>query len=360
MLKGRTIDELLNDRRNNFDFIRFIAATLVIFSHAYPLTGNNGAEPFGFLSNGQMSFGGLAVKIFFVISGFLITQSFDRSKDLLHYSKARILRIFPALIVVVLLSVFIMGPIFTNLNSKNYFLHPETIDYFKTITMYWMQYDLPGVFQSNPNQGVNGSLWTLWFEFFFYIVVALLGVTKLLNKKIVVVGFVLASILFYLGRGNFYTDLFRYFSAGMLFYLFRKNIIQNGWIALLSFMVIAFTIKTTYFNYTLPVFGSYIIFYLSFHEKVRLYHFGKHGDFSYGLYIYAFPIQQMLVYISNNKLSALENFLAAFPITLVFAFASWHLIEKNALKLKKVSIISGKKSLVKQQNHSNNIKSENF
>lgn len=355
MLKGRYIDDLLNERKNNFDIIRFIAASLVIFSHAYPLTGNNGAEPFGLICNGQMSFGGLAVKVFFVISGFLITQSFDRSKNVLQYAKARILRIFPALIVVVLLSVFILGPIFTTLNVKNYFFHPQTIVYFKTITLYWMQYELPGVFQTNANHAVNGSLWTLWFEFFFYIVIAVLGVTKLLNKKIVILGFIAATVLFHMGRGNFYTDLFRYFSAGMLVYLFRKNIIHNGWIALLSFIIIALTIKTNYFNYTLPVFGTYIIFYLAFHEKLKFYNFGKHGDFSYGIYIYAFPVQQMVVYLSHNHVTSFVDFLIAFPITLLFAVASWHLIEKNALKLKKVSLFSTKNSLVKNENYSKNI-----
>lgn len=352
MLTGRSIDELINDRKNNFDFIRFLAATLVIFSHAYPLTGIPGIEPFGILSNGLMSFGGLAVKVFFVISGFLITQSFDRSKNIFNYTKARILRIFPALIVVVLLSIFFLGPIFTDQGFKNYFLHPQTMNYFKTITLYWMQYDLPGVFQSNPNHAINGSLWTLWFEFFFYIVVAILGVTRLLNTRIVLVGFIVASILFYLGRGNFYTDLFRYFSAGMFFYLFRKNIVHNGWMAFISFIVLALTIKTSYFNYSLPIFGSYIIFYLSFSKKLKFHHFGKYGDWSYGLYIYSFPVQQIVVHVSNNQLSALENFLVSFPITLLFAFLSWHLVEKNALKLKKGFSMNRKKSLIENQNHS--------
>jgi peptidoglycan/LPS O-acetylase OafA/YrhL len=348
MLKGRYINDLLQERKNNFDIIRFVAASLVIFSHSYPLTNNNGAEPFGFLSNGQMSFGGLAVKIFFIISGFLITQSFDRSKDVISYAKARILRIFPALIVVVLLSVFVLGPIFTTLSLKNYFSDPQTYNYFKTITLYKMQYFLPGVFQSTPNKAINGSLWTLWFEFFFYIVVAVLGVTKFLNRKIVVLGFILSSILFHFGRGNFYTDLFRYFSAGMLFYLFRKNIIHNDWIALFSFAVIALTIKTHYFNYTLPIFGSYIVFYLSFHKYLKFYHFGKYGDFSYGIYIYAFPIEEMIVSLSHNKFSPMEVFFTAFPLTLICAIASWHIVEKNALKLKKRRIINRKETPIEE------------
>jgi peptidoglycan/LPS O-acetylase OafA/YrhL len=138
----------------------------------------------------------------------------------------------------------------------------------------------------------------------------------------------------------------------MLFYIFRKNIIHNGWLALCSFIVLALTIKTPYFSYCLATFGSYVIFYLAFQKKLRFNNFGKHGDFSYGMYIYAFLVQQMVAYTSNNHLSTLENFLVAFAITLMFAIVSWHLVEKNALKLKKVSIINRKKS-------SNNIKDRN-
>ena len=175
VFKWKVHDQCIDARKNNLDIIRFLAATLVVFSHAYPLTtGNNATEPFAVCSNGQMTFGELAVSIFFIISGFLITQSYDRSKNPIYYFKARVLRIFPGLIFCVLLTVFFLGPIFTELNVKDYFKDPKTYDYLKTITLYWIQYDLPGVFQTNVWPGaVNGSLWTLWYEFFFYIVVAI-------------------------------------------------------------------------------------------------------------------------------------------------------------------------------------------
>nr|WP_263324823.1 acyltransferase [Neobacillus sp. Marseille-Q6967] len=339
LFSGKSVDQCIDSRKNNLDIIRFIAATLVLYSHAFPLSlGNNMSEPFGHITKGDMTFGELAVSIFFVISGFLITQSFDRSKDLIYYAKARILRIFPGLIFCVLLSVFLLGPIFTDLSLAEYLKNRETYDYFKTITLYWLQFDLPGVFQSNIWPGaVNGSLWTLWFEFFFYIVVAVLGVTRLLDKRIVLVGFILSTILFYLGKGGFYTDLFRYFSAGMVFYLFRKQIRLNGWLALLSFAALILTIRTGYFNYSLSIFGTYLIFYIAFETRLKLHNFGKYGDFSYGIYIYAFPIQQVMTYIFNNQLSPTQNFLLSFPVTLMFAIFSWYFIEKRALKYKNQS-----------------------
>ncbi|WP_180953754.1 acyltransferase family protein [Bacillus sp. T33-2] len=341
LIKGKNIDQCISSRKNNLDIIRFIAAALVLFSHSYPLTlGNNWTEPFGVLTRGDMTFGEFAVSIFFVISGFLITQSFDRSKDLVYYFQARILRIFPALIFCVLLIIFVLGPIFTDLSFRDYFNHHETYDYLRTISLYWLQFDLPGVFQTNVWPGaVNGSLWTLWFEFFFYIVVAILGVTRLLKKRIVLLGFILSTVLFILGKGGFYTDLFRYFSAGMVFYLFRKQIRLNGWVAFLSFVFLLSTIRTGYFSYSLSIFGTYLIFYLAFDTRIKMHNFGKYGDFSYGIYIYAFPVQQIMTFISGNKLTPLENTLLSFPVTLLLAIVSWNLVEKQALKYKKYPYI---------------------
>ena len=111
---GNTIESRLMDRRkNNFDFIRLMAASLVIFSHCFPLTlpSENAEEPLMIVSGGQITLGNLSVMIFFVVSGFLITQSFVYSQDLRKFLLARVLRIFPALIFLILATVFILGPI---------------------------------------------------------------------------------------------------------------------------------------------------------------------------------------------------------------------------------------------------------
>ena len=341
--KGNSIEQFIDSRKNNLDIIRFFAATFVVFSHAYPLTtGNNSTEAFAVFSNGQMTFGELAVSIFFVISGFLITQSYDRSKDVIYYFKARVLRIFPGLIFCVLLSVLILGPIFTELSVLEYFKDYDTYEYLRTITLYWIQYDLPGVFHSNiwPD-AINGSLWTLWYEFFFYIVVAVLGLMRLLDRRIVLISFLLATALHYIGIGGFYTDLYRYFGAGMVFYLYRKQLKINGWMAVLSFIILAVTVKYGYFIYAFSIFGTYFIFYLAFETRLRLHNFGKFGDFSYGIYIYGFPMQQIMAH-TFGQLTPWQNFLLAYPLALIFAIASWYLVEKRALKYKKVSLLKFK------------------
>ncbi|WP_142255392.1 acyltransferase family protein [Bacillus sinesaloumensis] len=326
-------------RKNNFDIIRFFAATLVIYSHAFPLTGFDKSEPLKEFSKNQTTFGHLGVLIFFVISGFLITQSFDRNKNVSLFIKARILRIFPALIVVVLLSVFVLGSFVTTLSIKEYFTNSETYIYLKSILLYTMQYDIPGVFTTNPYPiAINGSLWTLPIEFLFYFIILFIGIINLLNKRFMVIIFVLSLLLPFLGFsvGEDYIDLFRYFVAGSIFYLYRERISINWIIAMISFSTIVLSLVYGHFNTVFALFGSYLIFYIAYHPRIAFHSFSKIGDASYGLYIFAFPIQQLITYLFNGEISPLSNFAISFPIVLVMSYCSWHLIENPMLKFKKV------------------------
>lgn len=165
-----------NSRNNNLDLIRLIAAALVIWSHAYPIVLGKGAEqPLSRLTYGQISLGDLGVAIFFVLSGFLVSQSMFRLNDLVGYTKARVLRIFPGLIFCVLISTFIIGPIFSTLSLTDYFTNDTTYSYLvATTTLNFLSPFLPGVFESNPYGAfINGSLWTLKYEIICYFTLAL-------------------------------------------------------------------------------------------------------------------------------------------------------------------------------------------
>lgn len=172
----------LSGRINNFDVLRYFAAVLVIYSHSYPLTGKS-IEPLALLSKGQWTFGGVAVAIFFVISGFLVSNSFERS-TVLQYTVNRFLRIFPGLFMAVLLSVFVLGPLFTSLEISEYFSNNLTYSYLNNSLLLSVQYVLPGMFETNlyPN-AVNGSIWTIPYEILGYILVAIIGYYGLLKKK---------------------------------------------------------------------------------------------------------------------------------------------------------------------------------
>lgn len=151
--------------KDNFVALRMFAAILVIFGHAYPITVS--VAP-GFLGNAVHT---VALKIFFVISGYLITESWIRDRSLSRYFSKRLLRIIPGLAVLVTITAFVVGPIVTNLSVAQYFSSHALYEYFSNIVLY-PRYNLPGLFNDNPYPvAVNGSLWTLPVEFFMYILV---------------------------------------------------------------------------------------------------------------------------------------------------------------------------------------------
>lgn len=337
------LGQRISGRTNNFDFLRFLAATAVIFSHSFPLTsGSNADEPLYRFTHGQSTIGDLSVDVFFIISGFLITQSYDRRKNVISFARSRILRIFPGLIFVVLLSIFVLGPTVTSLPVNVYFHNHQTYSYLKELILPTVQVKLPGVFPNNPfPAAVNGSLWSLRYEFIFYIVVGFLGAVRLLRKPIPASLFILALAVSII-HGGLYADLFRNFSAGMILYIFRDKIPMNKYLAFACIPVLLLSCITGGFTLAFAIFGAYLLVFIAVTPTIKTYGFGKHGDFSYGLYIFAFPIQQTITWLFKGNLNPFLNFVIAFPITLIFAFLSWHLVEKNALKFKSKS--TGKKS----------------
>ena len=163
---------------NNFDFFRFLAATLVIYSHAFPLSGNGyNGELFVKLTNSQMSGGSIGVGIFFLMSGYLIAKSWDGNPNIAQFVRKRILRIIPGLMVCVLVSMLVIGPIYTALPIKEYFFHNDTISYIKNVFLWETRFTLGGTFVGLPYANViNGSLWTLKYEIRCYLILLMLGI----------------------------------------------------------------------------------------------------------------------------------------------------------------------------------------
>jgi peptidoglycan/LPS O-acetylase OafA/YrhL len=346
-----TINDYIQDRNNNFDCIRFLAAVLVIFSHAYPLTAHKyDGEFLVSISNNQWSMGALAVAIFFIISGFLISQSYERSLNLMTFIKARMLRIIPGLIVAALFGTFIIGTLVTTLPVKEYLTNQNTYHYLRVIFLFPMQFTLPGVFENSSfNNSINGSLWTIPLEILCYGIVAILGFIGLLKYKKVVLWIFLLSLyakkylMVYLYPHSFF-DLFPFFAVGMLIYSYKDKIVLNKWNAMLSFFMIIISLKFGGFVEIFTIFGAYLIFYFAYNKKIKLSEFSKYGDFSYGIYVYAFPIQQTVTYFNGIEISVFMNIVVSLPITLIIAFFSWHLIEKPALNLKRIKVNKFSKS----------------
>lgn len=330
-----------------------MAASLVIISHSSALTGH-GTEPFAWLNKGQETLGGLAVGVFFIISGYLICASYVKTQNIFMYFYARILRIFPALIVVLLITAYIVGVCVTSLPLTDYLHSPATFDYLKSVYLYPMRFSLPEVVFSSGEFGtaVNGSLWTLSFEFTCYIMVAVLGVFQLLKKEIVL-GLLIGALLVHQFQGNVFphadtATFFPYinqaqfiklvteFLSGMVFYLYKDNITYSYKYFIIG--LFAFIISSYYgvgYQLLFPIVGAYLIFYLAYCPKIKLQNFSKYGDFSYGIYIYGFMVQQVVIKIAGGEMNNILNWIISLPIAILCGMLSWHLVEKRFLALKK-------------------------
>ncbi|MDR5772068.1 MULTISPECIES: acyltransferase [unclassified Caballeronia] len=322
---------------NNFDFIRVVAASLVIFSHQYGLMGLG--EPAVF---GGFSYGGLGVLIFFSISGYLVSQSWDRDPHVPRFALKRILRIFPGLICVALLMTFIMGPRATTLSHTEYFQSPETWDFlFGTATLWNLTDKLPGVFVGLHHPTVNSSLWTVPLELKWYGFLAVLGLFGSLRHRYVlpVTLLVLALCRFVLpieAARHPLMDFGLCFMFGATMHVCRADIERYRSIVgpVLGCAAVGFwLLRNEYFALVIAL--PYVVVTFGNMSTPFVRRFGRFGDLSYGLYIYAFPIQQLIILHWNNSKPVWFNLMLSFVAISVMAFLSWHLVENPAMSLKR-------------------------
>lgn len=334
------LSEKTDSRNNNFDILRFFAALQVLIYHCILCFGNHPSNCFVALNG---------VAVFFVISGFLVTRSWCDNPNIFAFLKKRILRIFPALITVVLFTALILGPLVTTLPLKEYFADTAFFNYFKNIFLYEIYHLLPGVFQSNPlNTSVNASLWTLPFEFFMYCLIAIFGITKILNKKYfhfvfifftISLYYLLTKVIFCKWTYMQFVDLLSLFFISSGFYIYRKKIILSFPLFIICLIIFLSSITFTYkvdavFEYFRLLTLPYMVIYIAYCKIPYINNFGKYGDFSYGMYLWAFPVSQTLIYFWQNKFNVFTYIVSVFLITLFISVLSFKFIEKPALKLK--------------------------
>lgn len=343
----KTINQLDQGRDNNFDLLRFIAATMVVFSHSYLVTANFAREPLARLV-GFLDLGALGVKIFFAISGFLIMKSLYRQPTLAAFVYARALRIFPGLLVTALFCGFVIGPVCTTLPLKSYFTDSGLYDFlWRLPTVHNFNNALPGTFKSNPYPvSINSPIWTLAAELLLYLLVLIWGVVLLIWHKrfglllkatpvLIVVALFFAGIYYapwYMGYVYSWGSLF---VMGALCHIFSKRIVITPLIlvGLLIISGLLFHYRSTIFQGSFNVLLVYGIFLFAYHPRLQVKSFHKLGDLSYGLYIYTFPIQQLIV-AKIPTIGVAANFFMAYIPALGLAALSWYYIEKPALKLK--------------------------
>ena len=358
-----SIEGAFSPTANSLNLLRLLLATAVIFSHAI-LIGGYGSETL----RGQTTLGTVAVYGFFGISGFLIARSADRNKPG-RYLWLRSVRILPAFWVAILLTAFFFGVIawLHNSGSCNLscYLRGPNGAYDYVLHNWWLRISQPTI-ANTPKNWVGGfsnaSLWTLFYEFLCYLLLvgmAWLGMfrhraTVLLFAVSVQIAVVMITFAPSLNREfNFahhwdvtaMLGLVPVFLCGSLIYLYREKIPDSGWLALGSALLFALcwampassshpvyqltSADVTAFALAYPV--LWLGFHLPWHEV------GSKNDYSYGVYIYAAPIAQLLAIWGVYRLGYIPYTLLTVVLTIPFAVASWWLIERNALKLRSLS-----------------------
>ena len=329
------------DRHNNFDLLRLVAALSVIFSHAFLLAENSqDHDPLMLLTGGQAILGLAGVFVFFTISGYLITQSFETTASPLIFLAKRALRIFPGLILCLLVCVFVIGPLITKLPLPEYFSRRETFLFLLRNAVLDVEYNrLPGVEFWPHNMGgiVNGPLWSLPCEALLYLMVFVLGLCRLLTLPV-------CALLLAIGTAAVWLDtagdtfgsalwLLGFFAAGMCCYRLRGafgawKLVDGRW-ALLALALLALSIPARLFLVAFPLCGGYLTIYLALNNKLPNLRAARFGDLSYGLYIYGWPLEQCVIYFSGGTAPWWQVFLISVAVAVPTAFLSWHLVEKR-------------------------------
>lgn len=333
-------------RANNFDLVRFAAAAFVVLGHSFSISGDaNGISILG------MGIHTLGVKIFFCLSGYLIAESWLRDPSLYRFLLKRVLRIFPALVVTIVISAAVLGPFFTSLSWKTYYSDPRFISYFDNIFLY-ITYQLPEVFETNALPfAVNGSLWTLPVEVFAYfcfanLLYSLSSIPRVLTLTAVMVLSIALDQVFrsrtdlrvivYATDLGFAMQLVAFFAIGAFFSaeeMAKRIDVRHVTLVLLAMAAIpAGFIDTSWYTYLLIPFFCFAI---GFSPKLSI--FGD-NDISYGMYLWAFPVGQCFYALgyghSNGYVMAGLTLLALIPIS----FASWVFVERPCLRFKPNSI----------------------
>jgi peptidoglycan/LPS O-acetylase OafA/YrhL len=330
---------------NNIGFIRLAAASMVIVAHSPELIDGN--ESREVLNNifGTLSFGALGVDIFFLMSGYLITKSCI-SSDNLSYLVRRVLRIYPAYVVAYLICIVIVAPLAGGKLSAMSLMECVKVPFNALLLGLPI---VPGTFASHHHSDLNGAMWTIRYEFKCYLLVMLvknLGIYK--NERLSLVLPILFLLLWgvcaiYFPFNKAYDsglfgllvgrpeDLMRFafiFSCGGCFYLFRENIKYSA----MGASICAIGVLSAMFNKVLAepvvaVLGGYLLFYLAF--KARKTSINRDYDISYGLYLYAWPISQLII-LYFPSVPPIYLACATFIFGSIMGMASWFLIEKPA------------------------------
>ncbi len=326
----------------HYDLLRVLAAFMVFAGHQKALTGLNEPAFLGFVTWGE-----LAVGIFFALSGYLVSESWRRDPAVGRYLLRRGLRLLPGLAGVVLFACLLLGPILTSLKLGAYLVHPQTIEYLRNILLN-IRFALPGVFAANPvPNAVNGSLWTLPMEVACYLLLVLflralsclragwilwpLAAALWLTDLLVPQG---ATWLLYATNWRVGVHFATFFFAGAALRLAPPPRFDPIPAAMLAAAVLMFTANSRLGYWCTPLCVTLLVIGSARVSAAPSRWATRYGDLSYGLYLYAFPVQQLIISTGLARDYPRRGFVVAWLGTVLCAFVSWRWIESPALRFK--------------------------
>lgn len=330
------LSSYLKRDNNNLDLVRIIAACMVIYGHAYAISPQSGKDDIVHQLLGFDYSGSLAVKIFFFVSGLVVTNSFYAKRNITEFVAARFFRIWPALASVIVLG-YLIGIITSTLNSSEFINQVPFIPYIlKSLTLD-ITWSFPGVFAQNNINTFNGSLWTIIYEVGAYIVLMSSFVLLKFDKRLISIFCALIIFDFVLLDGlliklSSFNEEVRYlpacFALGSLFAVHKDKIEIN----LTNFMMLVL-LTSVFYNQESGL--KNILFYLTFMYGMLYISSSKFmlslkikNDISYGVYLWGFPIQQLVASCIGHYGIA-YNQIVSIILSLIAGWISWSIIEKR-------------------------------
>ncbi|MDH6181706.1 peptidoglycan/LPS O-acetylase OafA/YrhL [Microbacteriaceae bacterium SG_E_30_P1] len=355
-----SLSQALNGNNNSLGLIRLVLAAAVIFDHAFPL-GGFGLDPVKELTRDQASLGSLAVGGFFAISGYLIAKS-GMSGDVVQFMWRRTLRIFPAYWAVLLVTGFVIAPLIWWLGYgrelAGYFTPGGGVTYFvANFTLNIGAYGIHDLLATTTPYGeiagqsvFNGSIWTLIYEWTCYLIIAVMVLFGILRNARILVPILTAFYLVlqilaiidleWVGlvvpqlADPFAISLTFTFLLGSTLAVYSRTVPFDDRLGILSAIVLLVSLRYGGFLVVGTIAGAYLVMYLAARLPARVQWIGKKNDYSYGVYIYGFLVQQVLAYLGAYRLGYVPFVALSLLITFGFAWLSWHGVEKWAMRLK--------------------------
>ena len=343
---------LAGKNENSFDAIRLLLATLVVFQHSFFLLHRQfDSEPLYLLTRGQTDSGTLAVFMFFAISGFLVTRSWLLTGNLQRFLMKRLARIVPGFLVASFVGCVVMAP----LTARNIFAFFSGQNWPVVIVqaLALQEVTVSGILDGQAVQLIHGTLWTVRIEFDCYLLVALLGGLGLLAPRRAWVVYLSLLVIGAAARVGWirlpvidrglaallgstpeqWQPLFPFFIAGSAFYIYREHVPKSARLFLLSLLVVIASAVAGGMYWALLLCGTYVLIYSALSSSLEMTLFGRRIDLSYGVYLYGWPVAQLLIYFSHQSLRPVPLFVVTTVTTAAVAYASWRFVEEPGLSL---------------------------